>query len=118
LNNQIFALAPNNEERKKFHDIWFLFVDDPDIKRARNFFYPMFNQDDKANLQWLYEQFFKNKTTLVVAYSGSEWVIGVTEKFYHFADKYRLKIKFLISIQDEAERSIYNLYEVRSMPSP
>ncbi|GEM_PF-1953472 len=112
LNNQVFALASDNVARTKFHDIWYFFSDNPDIIRARNFFYPMFNHDDQTNWQWLYDKYFNRKKTLVIGFSGKEWIIGATEKFYRFADKYNLKVDFVTSIHDAMNNDIYNLYSV------
>lgn len=112
LNNQLFALAGSDAARGKFHDIWYFFDDDQDIKRARNFYYPMFNRSDKANWQWLYDTYFKDKTTLVIGFSDKEWIVGVTEKFYQFTVQYHLKVDLLPSIHDALNHNVYNLYAV------
>ncbi len=108
-NNQVFALANNNHDRMKFHEIYYLLTDYPPIIQYRNYVYPMFRNSDSANEEWLYTNYFKGKNNLIIMYHDKESIPGITEKFYAFAIKYDIKLNFVTTIQDAANRSMYTL---------
>jgi hypothetical protein len=110
INNQIFSLSKNNKSRKKIHDIWLLFTINPNLIKIRNVFYPFFNKSDEENEKWLYENYFKNKESLVITYSDHEEVLHAVERFAYFAFRYSISVDKLIQINDDRGQPIYNVF--------
>ncbi len=113
LNNQLVGLAQGNENRKKMHDIWFYFVNNPELIASRNMMYPSMNQSEASNLNQLYVDYFKGKHVLLVVYYP-EIIEGIVDQLYYFANYHHLEMTYAGEIDDAHYYPVYILYRIRS----
>ncbi len=110
MNTQLFALAKNNQERLKIHELWAMFSQREDIKKCVRFLYPFFLKSDAENLQWMYVTFYKGKHNLVIVFTETEMASNAKQGFFDFAELYHIKVAPLAIIDNGAGRQIYSLY--------
>jgi len=111
--HQLFALAPNNDIRKKIYDhAWYLLTDIEMIKTIRNKMYPQFNRSDSENAEWLYENVFRGKKSLLI-YAPYYAESFRSKYFFEFAKKYHLQLDEIDKIYSDNGQLIYVIYTAK-----
>lgn len=110
INNQLIALARDNNIRKKLHEeTWYLLPNQPEVTIPRNMLYPLFDRDNATNEKWLFEKIYRNKTALLIRVPAMEFSTDSVD-FAAFVAKYHLTINFLFTISDINNYPVYFLY--------
>jgi hypothetical protein len=108
-NNQLLALSLTNNDRTKFHDIWWFFLNESPEKKMFGFFHPKFNQGSNANLEWINKNYFIKKNNLIIINAfGKD--LPVNANFFAFAKKYSIQLSPLTNIYNGSNELIYSLY--------